>query len=94
MTDKDRQSIDELIDNFDFEKVQAYMALTGWKYFDSENAPTIQQLKETARETLIPVAEKKSRWSMFGGFRADRYEDEGQTELVLMFVAIENSVYV
>ena len=95
MPNKYQKAIDELVENFDFEKVQAYMALTGWTYCGAgKTTPTIEDLKKTARYALSELANNHDRWVATGGFRADLYKDKDSVELSLSFVAVEDTVYV
>jgi len=43
----DLNTLAEIIDRFDFEKVHAYMVLTKWHWLGSSEAPSIEELKET-----------------------------------------------
>jgi hypothetical protein len=54
MTQEQAQSIGQIIDRFDFQKVHDYMILTNWKWFDS--VPTQEDLKMTATRLLVEAA--------------------------------------
>ena len=65
-----KNSIQEVLDRFDFDKVHAYMELTKWRYFDSPNTPTIETLKRVAKDLLTQVEIGRIPWTMTGGFKA------------------------
>ena len=44
--------ITEILDNFDFKKVHAYMVLTDWKWHET-HVPTVEELREVAHRNLL-----------------------------------------
>ena len=48
----EEQTIEKIIENFDFEKVQKIMKHLNWIYWDSKDTPSIERLKETAISNL------------------------------------------
>jgi hypothetical protein len=95
MENQYEKAIDNIIDTFDFEKVHAYMTLTGWKYWNTFGVPTVGELKATARRLLKRVTEQEVKWIESGGFRAELYEcTEDPMELTLAFIIVQDSVYV
>lgn len=88
-----QKAIKEIIDGFDFEKVQTFMALTNWAYFDSPDTPTLDRLKKTAISNLKSVLSGRAVCSASGGFRASKYHEDGCGQLTLEFVAVQNITY-
>jgi hypothetical protein len=69
MTQEQAQTIGQIIDRFDFQKVHDYMVLTGWKWHDE--VPTMDALKGTATRLLVEAQmDQQDVVSMgTGGFR-------------------------
>lgn len=99
MTDY-RDSIDEIIDWFDFERVRRVMAFMEWEWHDSGGVPEIPELRRHARRLLNQAAEgllrdnqsDDSRFAVScGGFTAvaNRYEDTDKIYLRLTFAIAE-----
>ena len=88
----EEQTIEKLIANFDFEKVQEVMKCLDWQYWDSKDTPSIERLKETAIFNLkccckaINKQGKKKAVRYEGGFvaTARKYKD-GELCLELSF---------
>jgi hypothetical protein len=89
MTQQD--AIQDCLDRFNFEKVHAYMVLTGWTYAGI-GTPTLEDVKDQARAVLSQACRSSiqrypghSRVST-GGFeaRVDSWENS-QPRLTLMF---------
>jgi hypothetical protein len=51
MEQRQAETIGQIIDRFDFQKVHDYMVLTGWKWFDE--VPTQEDLRRTAARLLV-----------------------------------------
>ena len=98
------EMIDNIIDNFNFSRVQIAMAATGWKYASSEGKDvTINELKSTATYCLKGAAEARlsdyieEHWEQgiiqgTGGFQAMAYCDKDKTKIVqleLKFILAE-----
>jgi len=68
--------IDYVLDNFNFEKVHAYMLLTKWQWWKETDylQPTIQDLKDTAQNILWSVTQDGKSLIGQGGFYAYRFE--------------------
>lgn len=87
--------IDDILDNFDFEKVKKVMDALEWTYFDSPNNKiTISELRKTARSLLQKVANASNSehcFSSCGGFEVERWMYPGETKkyLFLKFVVAE-----
>ncbi len=70
---------DYIMDNFDFEKVQAAMSAVNWKWTNKNGKgyrlPSVSRLKETARMLLEGVEGGKTVCYSTGGFTAHKDED-------------------
>ena len=63
--------IDEILDEFDFEKVHRVMVALDWKWHGSPDVPSIADLRRMARSLLQHVVESKGLHSVgTGGFTA------------------------
>lgn len=90
--------IDEIIEHFDFDKVQTAMAALDWKWGSTQeglSSPTIKELKKAARERLENAAKarlgdyKFTYWeipilSSSGGFEARAWCNESKTQIVTL----------
>ena len=90
-----QQTIDSIIDRFDFHAVRAHMQRVGWTWAGYLDTPPLEALQRTAREVLQLAAHSgpstHNRVST-GGFTAYRLVwESGDTELVLTFDAFEES---
>lgn len=88
-------AINQIMENFKFELVYAYMKMVGWTHFDSPETPTIHRLTEKARELLTMCKKKHGSSIRSGGFEASYYVEEcsGPT-LTLEFIPLETSAYI
>lgn len=59
--------IDEILDEFDFEKVHRVMVALDWRYNGHEQVPSIGDLRRTARSLLKQVVESKGLHSVGTG---------------------------
>lgn len=50
--EQENKMIEEIIENFDFEKCELTMITLGWTWGLQEQTPSIERLKETARSRL------------------------------------------
>jgi len=67
-----------IIENFDFEKVAAYMLITNWKWYDTSNdgqIPNITRLRIAARTALFMAIDSPhpSTNTGSGGFTAYKF---------------------
>jgi hypothetical protein len=98
------EMIDDILDNFNFSKVQTAMEATGWRYASSEGKDvTINELKNKATYCLKGAAEARlndyieEHWEQgiivaTGGFQAMAYCDKDKTKIVqleLKFILAE-----
>jgi len=51
MAQQQAQTVGQIVDRFDFQKVHDYMVLTQWKWYDE--VPTMDDLKRTATRLLV-----------------------------------------
>lgn len=88
------QMIDDIMDNFDFIKVQNAMFALDWKWV-AEGIPSIDQLKEKAVYLLKGASKLRldewldSYWEEgiingSGGFQATAYCDENKTKIIAL----------
>ena len=95
-----RQEIDEIIDSFDFSRVEKVMRFLDWKIFISKEEvviPNIQQLIKKAKERIFEAAEEavdneEAIYSYSGPFKAMVYFDRENDKFSvgLMFVVEES----
>ena len=91
------QMIDDIIDNFDFDKVQSVMDYLGWKWAGDEGLEyvTVAMLIKEARRLLRGAADarlggyKNTHWEQgiihgCGGFQAMAFCDEDKTKIVAL----------
>lgn len=66
-----QNAIDDIMDNFNFEKVHNAMILMDWKwgYIDEAEVPELSELKKTAR-TLLKHVTADCKVCSTGGFEA------------------------
>ena len=71
-TEAYQNQIDEIMDNFDFDRVQKMMAATDWTWHTDEGSrmPSQPELREVARSCLRTVAERECFLVGTGGFTA------------------------
>ena len=84
--------IDDIMDNFDFDRVHDTMEMLGWGWVDRDTGdyaiPEIIELRKRAR-SLMKEAMNSSQSSYgisTGGFQVDKKTIEGKTYLSLSFV--------
>lgn len=78
--------IDEILDQFNFERVHKVMEALNWWWYGEENGvPNIAALRKKARELLKDCADspRKNYYCSIGGFAAEK--QEGDT-LILEFI--------
>lgn len=86
--------IEDILDEFDFHKVQKVMKALEWGYWDSETPPRISDLRKMARRLLKSVEESSlSPYTVVasGGFKAERYWYGAEPTLYLSFVVEEGN---
>lgn len=89
------EEIEDILDNFDFEKVKKVMDALDWNYWDSVDSHiTIAELRKTARRLLKKAYEAPASDQWFvssGGFEVVRLMYPGDTKnyFYLKFVVAE-----
>lgn len=89
------EEIEDILDNFDFEKVKKVMDALDWNYWDSVDSHiTIAELRKMARRLLKEAysASPSDQWfSACGGFEVERRMYPGDTKnyFYLKFVVAE-----
>ena len=75
-----QELIDEVMDNFNFNKVHKVMTFLDWNWFSPKgfSIPTIDEIKEEARRLLVDAVTKHTTIAS-GGFKA-RFEDSPDGE--------------
>ena len=89
MDEKCANKIFDILENFDFDKVEDVMKYLGWKWYTTVNSdskvPSKDELRDKAKE-LLTIAVKEHATVSSGGFSAEYNEDD---ELSLQFVLTE-----
>jgi len=94
VTIEEQAVIDDLLRGIDFEKIQGYMALTGWKYRDEEDRPSQKNLRKTAARLILDVMRgSDTNWVSCGGFYAEYHDYEYEPEIEIGFIVEERSIY-
>lgn len=89
------EQIEDLLDEFDFDKVKKVMDCLGWTYFDSPDSEvSIGELRRRARcllEIVYNADTAPENYAASGGFLAERrlYPGDAQKYLNLKFVVTE-----
>ncbi len=65
-----KEILDEVLDEFDFEKVQRAMTALDWRWGVQPEPPSIGELRRKARELLNQVVEGRHASVSTGGFTA------------------------
>lgn len=99
MTDLQPEHYDlimDCLDEFDFDRVHKVMFFLDWKYSDSNDVPTVQELRKNARKYLQLVAQEALSCNGeyitgTGGFRyeAKVYENEDNFLWLRMSFCVE-----
>jgi hypothetical protein len=96
-----RDEIEDILDNFDFEKVKKVVDVLEWQWFDAElGIPSVPELRKCARRLLIVVGEKVTKSAEIsteatiatGGFCAKAYKYD-DTEKIYFKLAFEVSTW-
>lgn len=66
MTEREQEMIDEIMDNFDFDKVQRVMECINWKWV-GHGVPDAYTLRQEARQ-LLKESVKRNQSISTGGF--------------------------
>ena len=78
MTITQQQLIDEILDQFDFQKVKKVMDAVDWKWAigKESHVPDIPELRKKARELLWDLVRSKSRMIKAGGLVVEKDDDD------------------
>lgn len=92
MTQKETDAINDVMDEFDFHKVQKIMETLDWKWAleDALRVPTESEVRKFARR-LLEDAIKRNSTMASGGFKAKYIKK--YNELSLKFVVEEVCIY-
>lgn len=89
LTDSQQEAIDDIIDNFDFDKVYEAMSALSWFWYQPDEAyrvPTVYELRKKARGLLKEVVLSSSLDISTGGFDVTKEIIDGEVNLKLSFV--------
>lgn len=79
ITQKQQELIDDIMDNFNFEKVHKVMEFLNWTWWNNELKkdinPTIQDIRSDARKKLKRILEENHSSIESGGLVARKYDD-------------------
>jgi hypothetical protein len=93
MTDSDFDAVDEILDNFDFDKVKQVTDLLNWQYFNVEGQLEVRDLRKMARKLLRDTVQKLDKEDGYntgsGGFYVHGFKDFGNKYLELKFCVTE-----
>ena len=95
----EQDDINDILNEFDFHKVQKAMVALNWTWRDSENIPTIKQLRRTASYLLEYAKNSNSEIPDYitatGGFEVTRklYPGDVNRYYSLKFVVTEQNNY-
>lgn len=83
---KKEELIENILENFDFEKVKKVMDFLGWTYYDSEETPSTYRLIKSAKRLLEDTYERalnnKTLYSTScGGFKVMAHYCEEKEEI-------------
>lgn len=99
MNTADQEIIDDILDNFNFERVKKVVDVLKWRYYDSDDETcSIAELRRMARRVLtdaVTAKESEEYRTACGGFEADRYMYLGDAKkyVDLKFVVTEMGNY-
>lgn len=84
-----KRAIEEILNEFDFEKVHRVMQFLDWRWYPNNKVPSIASLKQTARLCLNGIVDEGAERHMTGGLVAYREQDGDEDGLALSFVIEE-----
>ncbi len=87
MEEKYQDAIDEIMDNFDFQKVHTTMKALKWAWA-GEGIPEIPSIKKQARR-LLKDSLKNKTCNATGGFHVQYSSDENGEYVHIMFVVAD-----
>ena len=84
-------TIDSLIEDFDFEKVHKVMTFLDWKW-RGEAVPSVEKIKAAATSLLHQLVRSDSQSISSGGLRVLKMNYDGRKYLSLMFCVQNNDI--
>ena len=82
--------LDEIMDNFDFEKVAKVMETLNWTWLGADTSPTVEELQNMAGNLLWDVCNADYDVVSAGGFEASKdFSDPDDPYVALRFVVEE-----
>jgi len=91
MTKRKKNSIiNQLINNFDFKTVRIAMEIKEWEWGNLDRTPTIDELKEFAKELIGKTIDENCDSASTGGFKVEK---EGNGVYSLSFILEQNFAY-
>jgi len=91
MTKRKKNSIiNQLINNFDFKTVRIAMEIKEWEWWNLGRTPTIDELKESAKELIGKSIDKNCDLASTVGFKVEK---EGNGVYSLSFILEQNFAY-
>lgn len=86
-----QQAKQEIMDNFDFEKVFKVMVVLSWRWSIKGvlRAPTVEEIKDTASSIIDSLLNSDYREIQSGGFTA-RYEESEDDKYIKLEFVIEH----
>ena len=94
LTDKTTDAIFDLLDRFNFERIEKLMHAIDWKWamYDGLRFATIDEMRDKCIGLLFS-AKRDSHVVSSGGFQASyKINDEGEEIFTLRFIATENYI--
>lgn len=85
----EEQIIDDILDEFDFSKVQAVMAALNWTWHDSNGVPTLGQLRKKARYLMKYCIGHSTFTTETGGFHVHKETYSEKPYYSLKFVVTD-----
>lgn len=83
MNENSAKLIEEILDEFDFNRVHKAMCVNDWHWVLSLGTPSIAEMRECAKALLTEVVGRGHGYVATGGFKADI--ERGELRLVFEF---------
>ena len=81
--------IEDILDEFDFGRVQQVMEHLNWTWYDSAGVPTLGHMRKTARRLMRECIKHEDYYTATGGFFVQKRTFDGLPFYRLMFVVSE-----
>lgn len=96
LEEESSELLDELIEDFEWDKVKRIMEELNWTWWGNDNPPTIEEMKEMVRGLYSSIENRVENneycFCSSGGFKLTFNPDE-DNELSLVFEAVTGAVY-